>query len=1033
MKQSSMAPSTRITTRGRDSGPATPRPGYLVRECTILLARYTCAVLPLLLLVSLSLAQTDPQTNALEASESWVTRSWQTKDGLPQNTVTCMVRTRDGYLWVGTIGGLGRFDGALFRTFGLQDGLHSVHVTALLEDHQGVLWIGTAGGALSRLEHGRFTTLGKAEGFPAATVRALAADRDGTLWIGTEQGLVKWQNGAFTKMGPAEGLPEKQIMTLLEDKQGRLWVSVVVEGVFQSSGDRFVPLVGTPSAPTVVHSLLEDREGGIWAGARDGFLWQWREGVWRRHPQNDGHPWKNIDWLAQGVEGQLWIAYRDSGLYFLSEGEFHQLSADTALREANISHLLADQDGTLWAGTRGEGLTRLSRRQLYNWGVADGLDAREVTSVAQDASGSIWAGTRNGGVYRCQDRRFARIADFPQFGGYPYIYSTLATTDGSIWAGGESCLLRFRQGQPAEVYLDAPFRLEAIRAMCEDGQTLWAGTYYSTLLKVENGKASVVAARGSFGGQITSLVREAADTLWIGTSDGLYHWERGKVRAWTTSDGFLSVAVLVLHRDPDGTLWVGTLGGGLARLKNERVVNITTRQGLIDDVISQIVPDDFGHLWLGCNRGVMRLGRKEIEDLAAGRSSHVNVTAFGQNEGMLSEQCSGGHSPTAIKVKDGRLLFPTARGIVEINPRTWTNSSARIPQTSIEQVLLDDQAQNPGSSLTIPPGSHRLEVSYVAPSPRGGEGVRYRCRLDPLDKDWVNVGSRRTAFYPQLHPGQYFFQATACDQAGAWNESPASLAIIVKPYFWQAWWFELLAVLALCAVICGWYIRRIARLEKQRAEQQAFTRQLITTQEQERARLGRELHDDITQRLARLAIDAGQAERLASTPSVTDTMREVREGLVRLSEDVHALSYRLHPSVLEDLGLAEALKAECDRFTRQESIPVHVRLGENLEPAAQDMALGLFRVAQEALRNVTRHARARMVTVSLRRLDSGLQLTVQDDGAGFDPTLPRDHPSLGLESMRERVQLLGGEFDIESAPGQGTTILAWLPLKGQSS
>ncbi len=213
-----------------------------------------------------------------------------------------------------------------------------------------------------------------------------------------------------------------------------------------------------------------------------------------------------------------------------------------------------------------------------------------------------------------------------------------------------------------------------------------------------------------------------------------------------------------------------------------------------------------------------------------------------------------------------------------------------------------------------------------------------------------------------------------------------------------------------------------------------LSRRLIRAHEAERARLGRELHDDVTQRLAILAIDAGRVERGMDKVLVAETMRGIREGLVRLSEDIHALSYRLHPALLEDLGLAEALKAECERFTRQESVPVEVAVLDLPENVSPDAALCLFRVTQEALRNVARHAKASRVEVSvrvfsLRTLNDNLQLVVHDDGIGFDPILPRARPSLGLESMRERVFLVDGQLHIESTIGQGTTILVTVPQK----
>ena len=224
----------------------------------------------------------------------------------------------------------------------------------------------------------------------------------------------------------------------------------------------------------------------------------------------------------------------------------------------------------------------------------------------------------------------------------------------------------------------------------------------------------------------------------------------------------------------------------------------------------------------------------------------------------------------------------------------------------------------------------------------------------------------------------------------------------------------------------------ITERKRTEAELRDLSGRLINAHEEERARLARELHDDLTQRLAILAIEAGRVEREISKLPAAETLRGIREGLIRLSEDIHALSYRLHPSVLEDLGLGEALKTECEQFSRRESIPAAVQLKDLPEKMPRGAALCLFRVAQEALRNVARHARASSVEISLWRNDGGLQLSVRDNGVGFDSTGHRDQPSLGLASMKERVRLLGGELKIESAPGRGTNILAWLPVKEES-
>ena len=220
--------------------------------------------------------------------------------------------------------------------------------------------------------------------------------------------------------------------------------------------------------------------------------------------------------------------------------------------------------------------------------------------------------------------------------------------------------------------------------------------------------------------------------------------------------------------------------------------------------------------------------------------------------------------------------------------------------------------------------------------------------------------------------------------------------------------------------------------EQKRAEEELsnLSRRLIQAQEAERALLARELHDDVTQRMAVLAIDVGRAEAAARGGAQAETLGTVRESLVRLSEDIHSLAYRLHPSVLEELGLAEALRTECERKGRHGGIDVTLDLDPVPAGIGKDAALCLYRVAQEALNNVARHARAQAANVVLRQMDGGLLLAVRDDGIGFDPGEPRGRGSLGLVSMHERLRLVSGTLDVESAPGHGTSVIAWVPGEG---
>jgi signal transduction histidine kinase/ligand-binding sensor domain-containing protein len=966
-------------------------------------------------------------------SDDWLVRSWQTKDGLPQNTVYAILQTHDGYLWIGTAGGLARFDGVRFRTFGLQDGLRSVQISALVEDRQGVLWVGTRGGGLSRRqEGGQIRTFSSERGFPATTVEALATGRDGSVWVGTPRGLVKECADRFTVVGATAGLPEKQVRALLEDAHGVLWVSFTLEGLYRGTSNVFQRVEETRSAPTPVYSMCQDRDGNVWAGGGNGYLWKLGEGSCERFEQTNGVPFQMIECLAQGAQGPLWIGTRSGGLHFFGEGIFQKVSQRAGLTGNTIRGLVVDRDGGVWAGTVGGGLNRLSAKLLRVLGAREGLEHTTVTSVAEDRAGRLWVATQEGGVYLFQEGRFSRVKEPSVWANSPNAYTILATADGSIWAAGESFLYRFEQGHPAKAYADAPVAGEAIRAMCEDEHCIWLGTYYSTLLKVDAKGVRVVLTNG-LAGDIRSLVRDGPESLWIGTAAGLYHWQHGKLKAWTTRDGLASAMIETLYRDPDGTLWIGTLGGGLARLRGGRILNITTRQGLADDVISQIVSDDFGHLWLGCNHGIMRVERSEIDALAAGKTSFVHASVLGQNEGMLKEQCTGGHSPTAVKTRAGRLLFPTADGIVEIDPRQWQDSPAVIPQASIEEIRVEGQLQSGGPELVLAPGSRHLEVNYGAPSLRGADLVHFRFRLEPLDKQWVNAGLRRTAYYGSLRPGRYTFRVTTGGTRGDWNESSAVLAIIAKPYYWQTLWFQLLMAAALIAAIAGWYFRRLIRLEEKRAAQEAFTRQLLLSQEHERKRVASELHDGVGQDLLLIKNRVGLlAADTKHPPEIARKLSEISRDATRAIADVRAISHALRPGALDQVGLTKAVEWMIEQIAGTTTTKFSTEI-ENIDGLlAPDKEINVYRIVQEALNNVMKHAHASHVLVEMRRQPGELWVSVLDNGRGFDPMrADRDgekEPGLGLPGMAERGKVLGGRIDLQTAPGKGTRLTLTVPL-----
>jgi PAS domain S-box-containing protein len=388
-----------------------------------------------------------------------------------------------------------------------------------------------------------------------------------------------------------------------------------------------------------------------------------------------------------------------------------------------------------------------------------------------------------------------------------------------------------------------------------------------------------------------------------------------------------------------------------------------------------------------------------------------------------------------IRPSDGRVRWIASRG----RPRaTSTGEPERLTGLSID---VTERKRNEEAF-------HATEARLAAGADLAGLGfyeVNYGERIAFFDArlcDLLGVppereqGLQPVEFYKErVHPDdrQRFFEQAAQLEDGRLERISIEYRF-VHPARGVRWMHHV----ALVAVrdAAGHTLRSFGVLrditEQKQAEDELrdLSRRLIRAQEEERALLARELHDDLTQRLAVLAIEVGRAELAVRTGTLAETMKAVREGLVHLSEDIHSLAYQLHPSVLDELGLAEALRTECERRGRQSRVDLSVDLDPVPPVVGRDATLCLYRVAQEALSNVIRHAGARAASVVLRQMDGGLLLAVRDDGVGFDPGGPRQGRSLGLASMRERLQLVSGTLDIESAPGRGTAIVAWVPLEG---
>ena len=736
---------------------------------------------------------------------------WQTEHGLPQTTVQAMHQSRDGYLWIGTGGGLARFDGVRFATFESTPvgELASRPVYGFMEDRDGWLWIGHTRGA-SRYRDGVFERVIPNELTEGRRVWSFVQDRDGAVWAASENGLLRWENGRTRLYTEADGLPLRRLRTLVFDRDGTLWIGTSGGGLVAMRGGRFETLSpkngGFPHFE-VRHLLADDT--GLWAATAGGGLVRMEGGrIVRSITTREGLPTDQLTFLARDKRGALWIGTWGAGLARLQDGRVSTVASAGGLGGDQVWSVHVDREGSIWTGTWNGGLNRLSERAFTVFGKPEGISADNVRTVLHARDGSTWIATAGGGVNRLFD---GAITHFRQKDGLASdeASSVIEDRDGAIWVATYTAgISRIRLGRPIESFgLRQGLPNLDVRVLYLDASgTIWAGTSMG-LARFDGRRFVAVRDPGAPTEGIVSLLQDRAGTLWIGTSgDGLYRLRDGKFDVLTRKQGLASNWIIALHEDPAGTLWVGTNGEGINRIKDGNITRIRVDDGLWDGIVQTLIPDGTGHFWITCNRGFYRVRRDELDAFAEGRVTKVTSRAFGPGDALRSTTFAGNVQPAGAADALGRLWLPSLKGLVIVDPGRLPGRGEP-PPVLLEEVAVDGRSALAREPLVLAPGRHTLSIRYTAGTLLNADRVRFRHRMEGVSEEWVDAGRAREAAFPALPHGRYVFRVAASIDGQRWNEASAPLVVTVQPHFWQTRWF--VAALVLGTLTLAWLLFRL--------------------------------------------------------------------------------------------------------------------------------------------------------------------------------------------------------------------------------
>lgn len=927
-------------------------------------------------------------------------RSWQREQGLPENYVRALANTRDGYIWVGTDEGVSRFDGVNFFSLGPQEGFQGGPVQVLFGDSRGALWIGSVGGGLSRWQQGELRRFTVRDGLPSDSITALSEDDDGRIWVGTEAGVAVWQADHFISKGGAEFFSGKPITTLFCDRNGTMWVGATGIGIFSYQDGKFVQLRDPPLDNLLrdPHCLLVDQKGRIWIGAGDASVLCRDGDQWRRFDIPRHLATHYISALTEAPDGTVWAGSVGEGLFEFKGGKLVVVNAGSGLSDNLIETLLVDREGKLWVGTHG-GLNRICPKKMFVLTHNEGLDYGAVQGLAEVRPGMIWA-SQPDGVYQWAGAAFRRLSLDQLSSQEPAISSLLADREGSCWIAGARGLLHFKNPLAAEKDGGEPALTNLrVSALAEDSKGgIWAGTREGTLEYFADGKWQTQISI-PHGHPITAIAPDADGVLWVGTDgDGLYRIDSGAHTQCERVNGLSGGWIRTLHLDDQDTLWIGTDGDGLSRLKDGHIATFTAREGLPDNTISQILEDSDGNLWVGGDRGIFRVNKRDLDELAAHKIPAVYPQIYGFADGMLSEECTSGFFPAGLKTQTGSLWFPTLKGIVAIDPYHTVASPA--PAVVFEQVLVDgvpdlpivsdgakagrEKGESPFESLRLAPGRHTLEFRYTGLSFDAPERVRFRYRLEGLDPHWVEAGTRREAFYSFVPPGHYRFQVIACNGDGVWNEVGANLGLTVLPHFWETWWFIGSGLLGLGIVGTG----GVRIVEKRRLRQRLKRLEQERALERERTRIAQDLHDIMGAKLCRISFLSEHARRCESVPaelqgeirSMSDDSREVLQSL-------DEIVWAVNPQKDSLEHLVSYIAQYAREYFRRTGIECELEIPAQLpaQPLSSQTRHHIFLAVHEALANILKHSGATRAKIAMACRGNNFEIVVSDNGDGFDP------------------------------------------------
>lgn len=1056
------------------------------------------------------------QSDEISVDPAFTYDHWTVEDGLPVNSINEIIQSSDGYIWFGTFDGLVRFDGVRFKVYksAEYEGLPSNRIVNIIEASDGTLWMKTEQNDLARFRDGSFQHMTEKDGLNGNSAYTFWNGPGNTLWIGADNGISVYQNGNLVPYRP--DIITNRVTNIYVDQAGTLWYKEDTElGLYRFDGEkktylasaktfidaaRFMTMedgrtiFGTmghlyiyedgqvsevvPELPSdfEVVDLYQDSTGTVFVASRFRGLFKLTDNDWTNiNPENTGRVWEVF--LAEN--GNLWAAGNQK-LFFNNRVVFSF--------DKQISDFMFDREGSFWFGTSSTGLHRLKPSLFTIYSEEEGVPYQNIYPVNETSDGSIWFGTYGEGPVRLKDGNLTHSFPFHPTPTTQNMRSILERENGdlliSLLADG---LYKFNLQNQAFERLETPdgnsviADVLTVATLYEDSrQWLWAGNEHGLFVKKKSDWQKI-PDKDSDPGNVVRYVTEAPDSsLWMATNGGgILHYKSGEFQSYTIEDSLSSNLVRSLHVDTTGAgpgyiLWLGTEDKGLNRLPViedepvfDEIIIYNQQNGLYSNVVHQILVDDYNRFWMSGNQGIYWVTREQLNKFADGEITEINSTGYTEQDGLRNREANGGIQPAGIKSTDGRLWFPTQDGLVAVDPDKIPGNEIP-PPVMVEEINSGEKLipRSKNGMLVLAANQRDFEINYTGLSFIVPEKVRFRYRLKNFNNNWIEAGTRRTAFYTNVPPGEYEFEVLAANNEGVWSPEPASLSIEVQPFLYETTAFYVGLFVLGGLLVVGLIQLRTARLKKKETELeksvQARTREL--EKEKEKTETQAQELRKVDEMKNQLFTNISHEFRTPLTLIISPLKKMLRNDNKTLPDEVTPKidnvlrnSHRLQRLIDQILDLS---KLEAGELTPQvcemEMVSFLQKMTNLFKPLSREQnqtldfetdlgELHLF-VDSDALEKVLANLISNAIkftpsggkiAVELLDGDDECQIKVSDSGIGIPPekqseiferfyqvdassTRAAEGTGIGLALVKNLVELHQGTISVDSEVGEGT-------------